>query len=193
MATNLLPRDGCVYLYEDAVAANGSDVLLDRLLAEIDWRQEKIRVLGKAVAVPRLTAWVGDKGYRYSGIDHKARPWPGLLTALKQVAEACAERSFNGVLLNLYRDGRDSVSWHADDEASLGRQPVIASISLGGTRRFVLKHRRDGTRVVLALGHGSCLVMAGATQECWVHSVPKTRRPVAPRVNLTFRNMVALV
>ncbi|MHA1571709.1 MAG: alpha-ketoglutarate-dependent dioxygenase AlkB family protein, partial [Alphaproteobacteria bacterium] len=151
---------------------------------------ERLRVLGKSVAVPRLTAWVGDEGYRYSGVDHEARPWPASLRGLKRVAETCANQSFNGVLLNLYRDGTDSVSWHADNEASLGRQPVIASISLGGTRRFVLKHRQDGTRVVLALAHGSCLVMAGATQDRWVHSVPKTSRLVAPRVNLTFRKMV---
>lgn len=187
MAVNLLPRDGAVNLFENAVDTGEGQLLLERLLAEVDWRQEWLQVMGKRIAVPRLTAWYGDEGYRYSGIDHAPRRWSEPLLKLKNIAEACAGEAFNGVLLNLYRDGRDSVSWHADDEAELGRHPVIASVSLGGTRRFVLKHRGDGTRVALDLGDGCCLVMAGATQEYWVHCVPKTRCGVQPRVNLTFR------
>ncbi len=191
LAGNLLPRDGAVYLFEDAVGARDGTLLLERLLAEMDWRQEWLQVMGKRVAVPRLTAWYGDKGYRYSGIDHRPRRWCEPLPVLKDIAEACAGQVFNGVLLNFYRDGRDSVSWHSDNEAELGRHPVIASVSLGATRRFVLKHRGDGARVVLDLGHGGCLVMAGATQEHWVHSIAKSRRAVGARVNLTFRKIVA--
>lgn len=105
------------------------------------------------------------------------------------VAEGLAGQRFNSVLLNLYRDGRDSVSWHADNEPGLGRNPVIASLSLGATRRFQLKHRRSKERVRVDLTHGSCLVMAGATQHHWLHQIPKTARPVGPRINLTFRTM----
>ncbi len=190
MATNLLPRDGVALLHEHAINRRDADLLLERLLVEIDWQQEWLTIMGRRVAVPRLTAWYGDMGYRYSGIDHAPRSWTELLLTLRQVAEVHADHSFNGVLLNRYRDGRDSVSWHADNEVSLGRRPVIASLTLGGTRRFVLKHR-GGERVALDLGHGSCLVMAGDTQHYWRHSIPKSRRPKAARVNLTFRAVLA--
>jgi alkylated DNA repair dioxygenase AlkB len=116
-------------------------------------------------------------------------PWNGPLLEIKAVAEACASVPFNSVLLNLYRDGRDSVSWHADNEPGLGRNPVIASISLGALRRFQMKHRSSSRRLALELPHGSCLVMAGSTQHHWLHQVPKTARPVGPRINLTFRTM----
>ena len=117
--------------------------------------------------------------------------WTPPLLELKRCAEAHAGQAFNSVLLNLYRDGRDSVSWHADNEPGLGRNPVIASLSLGATRRFQLKHRGSDARVALDLAHGSCLIMAGATQHHWLHQLPKTARPVGPRINLTFRRMAA--
>jgi alkylated DNA repair dioxygenase AlkB len=118
-------------------------------------------------------------------------PWNRPLLEIKAVAEACADHAFNSVLLNLYRDGRDSVSWHADNEPGLGRNPIIASISLGMTRRFQMKHRQRAERLSLDLPSGSCLVMAGATQHHWLHQVPKTSRPVGPRINLTFRAMAS--
>ena len=139
--------------------------------------------------IPRLTAWHGAAGYVYSGIRLTPAAWTPPLLELKALAERLAGERFNSVLLNLYRDGRDSVSWHADNEPGLGRDPVIASLSLGAVRRFQLKHRRLDERLALDLPHGSCLIMAGATQHHWLHQLPKTTRPVGPRINLTFRHM----
>jgi alkylated DNA repair dioxygenase AlkB len=188
-AASLLPCDGEVRLHAQALAATEADRLLEELMAAISWRQEIATVMGRRVPIPRLTAWHGEAGYVYSGIRMTPMPWNRPLLELKAVAETCAGQPFNSVLLNLYRDGRDSVSWHADNEPGLGRDPVIASISLGATRRFQMKHRGSSHRVSLDLPHGSCLVMAGATQHHWLHQVPKTARPLGPRINLTFRAM----
>jgi alkylated DNA repair dioxygenase AlkB len=187
---SLLPCDGEVFLFEDAIGRADADRLLDALLGQIAWRQEEATIMGRRVAIPRLTAWHGEAGYVYSGIRMAPAPWSRALLELRQRAEHLAGQPFNSVLLNLYRDGRDSVSWHADNEPGLGRNPVIASLSLGATRRFQLKHRRRDERVAIDLSHGSCLVMAGATQHHWLHQLPKTARPVGPRINLTFRRML---
>jgi alkylated DNA repair dioxygenase AlkB len=186
---NLLPCDGIVRLHEEALAEAAALRLFDQLMAITPWRQEIATMMGRRVPIPRLTAWHGEAGYVYSGIRMTPAPWNAPLLEIKAVAEACAGQAFNSVLLNLYRDGRDSVSWHADNEPGLGRNPVIASISLGATRRFQMKHRRRNERLSLDLPSASCLVMAGATQHRWLHQVPKISRPVGPRINLTFRAM----
>jgi alkylated DNA repair dioxygenase AlkB len=178
-----------VWLCEDALGEADALRLFEELMALTPWRQEVAMLMGRRVPIPRLTAWHGAAGYVYSGIKMTPAPWSPPLLELKAVAEACAGQAFNSVLLNLYRDGRDSVSWHADNEPGLGRDPVIASVSLGAIRRFQMKHRRRQSRVALDLPSGSCLVMAGATQHHWLHQVPKTSRPVGPRINLTFRAM----
>jgi alkylated DNA repair dioxygenase AlkB len=181
-----VPRDGIVRLFPAAVPAAAA--MLERLLPAIDWRQDEARIMGRTVALPRLTAWYGDAGYRYSGIDNPPRPWLPLLLELKGIAERLAEARFNSVLLNLYRDGRDGMGWHSDDERPLGAEPVIASLSFGATRRFRLKHKtRPDLVLALDLPPGSCLIMAGTLQHHWRHALPKTARPVGPRVNLTFR------
>lgn len=190
-AGNLLPRDGEACLIEHAVPSADADRLFEALRRLIAWRQEEAMIMGRKVPIPRLTAWHGEAGYVYSGITMAPAPWTPALCELKACAERHAGQGFNSVLLNLYRDGRDSVSWHADNEPGLGRDPVIASLSLGATRRFHLKHRRSGERVALDLRHGSCLIMAGATQHHWLHQLPKTARAVGPRINLTFRRMPA--
>ena len=188
---NLLPSDGEAYLVNDALSPAEADRYLDLLRDRIDWRQESARLMGRSIQIPRLSAWYGTAGYRYSGITHALQPLTEELQELQAVVEDLAGLSFNGVLLNLYRDGQDSVGWHADNEPGLGPEPVIASLSLGAARRFQLKHRTDRTgRVTLDLPHGSCLVMRGKTQQCWLHQLPKTRAPVGPRINLTFRRMV---
>jgi alkylated DNA repair dioxygenase AlkB len=188
---NLLPCDGIVRLHEEALSEAAALRLFDQLMALTPWRQEIATLMGRRVPIPRLTAWHGAAGYVYSGIRMTPAPWNAPLLEIKAVAEACAGQAFNSVLLNLYRDGRDSVSWHADNEPGLGRNPVIASISLGATRRFQMKHRQRNERLLLDLPSGSCLVMAGATQHHWLHQVPKISRPVGPRINLTFRAMAA--
>jgi len=165
----------------------------------IDWQSEEIVIFGEKRRVPRLVAWHGDPGasYLYSGVRHEPRPWTPALDRIRDRIGARLAGSgspvavtFNSVLLNLYRDGRDGMGWHADDEPELGTEPVIASVSLGAVRRFVLRHRRRrDQKLDLALPGGSLLVMHGATQRCWVHAVPKTVRPVSERINLTFRRI----
>jgi alkylated DNA repair dioxygenase AlkB len=189
-SSNLLPYDGEVVLHEGALEGAQAERLFARLMEVTDWRQEEATVMGRRLLIPRLTAWHGEKGYVYSGIRMEPAPWNEPLLELKDVAESRAGQTFNSVLLNLYRSGRDSVSWHADNEPGLGREPVIASLSLGTLRRFQLKHRRTKALISLDLPHGSCLVMAGATQHHWLHQIPKTTREVGARINLTFRRML---
>jgi len=180
-----------VVLYEGFWDEAAGDRLLAQLLAETNWQQETAHLFDKAIPLPRLTAWSGDAGkaYTYSGIEMQPEPWTATLLALKAAVETVANVSFNSVLLNLYRDGNDSVGWHSDAEPVLGRNPIIASVSLGATRRFSLKHKqqRDLKPVQLNLTHGSLLLMQGPTQHYWVHQVPKTTKPVGQRINLTFR------
>lgn len=168
-----------------------ADVLLQRLRDECQWRQHEVRIAGRTLPCPRLSAWHGDAGavYGYSGSRHSPAAWTPALTALREQVEKTTGAHFNSVLANLYRDGRDSMGWHSDDEPELGEHPLIAAVSLGAERRFLLRHRRrkDVQGHALDLAHGSLLLMAGDTQRHWRHSVPKTRRHVAPRISLTFR------
>ena len=160
------------------------------MLTGIDWQQEDIVMFGEHRRVPRLVAWHGDPGtaYTYSGTAHEPLPWTPTLQCIRDRVEALTSHSFNSVLLNRYRDGRDGMGWHADDERELGHEPAIASVSLGATRRFKLRHRRRRDAVAtIDLAHGDLLLMAGATQHAYVHAVPKTTRAVGERINLTFR------
>ncbi|MGH9064036.1 MAG: alpha-ketoglutarate-dependent dioxygenase AlkB family protein [Acidimicrobiales bacterium] len=186
---NLLPADGEARLYDGFLSPARADRLLSALGQDLRWRQEDARLFGRGIPLPRLTAWYGDVGYQYSGVTHPPAPWPPSLDELRRLVAEVVPLP-NSALANLYRSGRDSVSWHADDEPELGRQPVIASVSLGAPRRFVLRHGPTRDRVELDLPHGSLLVMAGDCQHRWQHAVPKTSRPVGPRINVTFRQMV---
>ena len=172
----------------------------ERLLALLSgdtcvrWRQDHIQLYGRRVALPRLTAWYGEPGLRYvySGIINETEPWDETLSGLARRAAEAAGTHFNAVLLNLYRDGRDAVSWHSDDEAELGHEPVIGSLSLGAERVFQLRHRdrRNGVaREELRLRNGSLLVMRGSTQRLWQHRLPREARPCGPRINLSFRRI----
>ena len=186
--------DADVRLWPQALAPGDADQRFSALRSRIDWRQEDILIFGERRLVPRLVAWHGDPGatYVYSGTVHEPVPWTAELQWTRARVEALTGQRYNSVLLNLYRDGRDGMGWHADDEPELGRNPVIASVSLGATRRFCLRHRRrKDLKLDLLLPHGSLLCMGGATQHHWVHALPKTRRPVGERINLTFR-LVAL-
>ena len=191
---SLLPFDGEAVLQEGWLAPADADALMDDLVRHLDWQQEHARFGAKVVALPRLTAWYGDVGYAYSGVYHPPSPWPVPLAILRdrlgELGKPIAGTNCGGpnsVLVNYYRNGTDSMGWHSDDEPSLGHEPTIWSVSLGATRRFVLRHRTSGHRVVVDLPHGSLLIMAGACQRCWQHAVPKVARPVGPRLNLTFR------
>lgn len=167
-----------------------ADALFDALRPSLPWSVHRIRIFGRHVDSPRLSAWIGDAEavYRYSGADFLPHPWTAALIGVRARLQDELGVPFNSVLANLYRDGRDAMGWHSDDEPELGPQPVIASISLGGVRRFLLKHRQDpALRSAFELPHGSLLVMAGDTQQHYRHALPRTARPVGPRINLTFR------
>jgi alkylated DNA repair dioxygenase AlkB len=189
--TNLLPRDGEVYLIEGALPVTNADQAFTHLIDSIDWRHEQASLFGRKIPLPRLTAWYGDHGYSYSGIDHEPEPFTPDLLVLKRSIERLTCASFNSVLINLYRNGQDSMGWHSDDEPSLGSEPEIASLSLGATRRFHLKHRTVDARLSFDLPHGSCLIMRGRCQSAWRHQLPKTKKTVGARINLTFRRIVA--
>lgn len=191
----LIVQDGDVRLYRQWFPPDEARDWFDRLHREIRWRQSSIRMHGKTLPVPRLDAWYGDPGraYTYSGLRFEPLAWTPGLRSLRLELEAQLGYQFNSVLANLYRDGRDSVAWHSDDEPELGSEPVIASISLGAERRFALKHKyRRQPSLRLDLPPGSLLLMAGATQRYWVHQLAKTTRPVGPRINLTFRRIMTV-
>ena len=165
--------------------------LFDALRAEIRWERHRVRIRGREFDCPRLSGWEGDATYAYSGVTLHPAPWTPRVTAVRRRVEAASGEAFNSVLANLYRDGRDRMGWHADDEPELGPAPVIASVSLGAPRRFLLRPKRGGASVPFVLEPGSLLVMRGPTQRHWIHSIPPTRRPVGPRINLTFRRIFA--
>lgn len=181
--------DGRLLWIEHFLPQAAASQIQSALMREVDWQQEAITLFGKRVLQPRLQAWYGDQSYTYSGLTMAPKPWTPSLRTLRQQCERAAHSSFNSVLANLYRDGQDSMGWHQDNEPELGHQPVIASLSFGETRRFVLKHLHSKEKFELPLGHGSLLVMAGPTQHYWQHSVPKTAKPREPRINLTFRHI----
>jgi alkylated DNA repair dioxygenase AlkB len=183
-----------IRLYKDALDADAGRSIMADLLQQTRFEQPEIRMMGKSLRTPRLVAWYGDEPYGYSGLVHPSRPWTPILDALRALASRLAQSPFNGVLLNLYRDGSDSMGWHSDDEPELGANPVVASLSLGATRRFRLRHKRDRSLSFgLDLSHGSMLVMSGPIQHHWQHALPKTARAVGARLNLTFRWLLPTV
>jgi alkylated DNA repair dioxygenase AlkB len=187
--------DADVCYLPDVVRSPERDAILRRLIAGVPWRQENIVVWGKTYLQPRLIAWYGDRGcsYTYSRITLSPLPWDRLLLELKDLVESASGSSFNSVLLNYYRDHRDSMGLHSDDEPELGARPILASLSLGQERTLTLKHkvRKDVSPVKIRLASGSLLLMQGDTQRYWKHGIEKETRPCGPRVNLTFRRIVA--
>jgi alkylated DNA repair dioxygenase AlkB len=165
----------------------GNADILARLLAETPWRADTVVVYGKRYQQPRLTAWYGEASYTYSGLTLQPLPLTPLLEQLRAAVVQATGRRYNSVLLNYYRDGADSMGMHSDDEPELGPQPVIASLSYGATRPFILRHKRSKRTVKLDLTDGSLLLMAGALQANWQHGINKTAKVVGPRLNLTFR------
>jgi alkylated DNA repair dioxygenase AlkB len=182
--------------------ADEADALFAALTLQVPWEVHRIRMFGRLVDSPRLSCWIGDAEatYVYSGTRFAPRPWPPALRPLRERLAREAGVDFNSVLANLYRDGRDAMGWHADDEPELGPQPVIASVSLGAPRRFVFRRRplrgakpraAEPGKHPLDLPHGSLLLMAGDTQANWQHALPRTAKAVGPRINLTFRRIDA--
>ena len=188
-----LPLANAELLMDPAwLAPARADALMRTLREDLDWEVHRIRMFGRWVDSPRLSSWIGDAdaGYVYSGARFEPRPWHPALAGLRGELQSALGVDFNSVLANRYRDGRDAMGWHSDDEPELGPQPVIASISLGATRRFAFKHRRDAQqKLTIELAHGSLLLMRGDTQSNYRHALPRTARPVADRINLTFRQI----
>jgi len=187
-------RDAEVYYLRQLQLAQAPDLVMRQLIDKVSWRAENIVVWGRTHPQPRLIAWYGDAGknYTYSGTLWEPLPWTAVLLDIKSRVEGATRTDFNSVLLNYYRDHRDSMGFHSDDEPEFGEEPVLASLSLGKERTFILKHRRDKTLrpVRLKLASGSLLLMKGNTQHYWKHGIDKEARPCGPRVNLTFRRIL---
>jgi alkylated DNA repair dioxygenase AlkB len=183
----LLPHDGSALYRPGFFNSVDCDRMFRSILDETPWEARNIILFGREVPQPRLACWYGDLAYSYSGITLDPRPMTPTLLEIKQRCEKETTTQFNSVLVNLYRDGQDSMGLHADDEPELGVEPIIASVSFGGERNFRLRHRQSKDLQQISLASGSLLVMSGLSQECWMHDVPKTKKFVAPRINLTFR------
>ncbi len=192
-SANLLPRDGTVNYFGPILSATDSVIIYQKLLDGISWAHDELVLFGKRIITAREVAWFGDAGlsYRYSGTTKQPKSWTADLLELKALAEDLSKSRFNSCLLNLYHNGGEGMGWHSDDEKSIVRDSAIASISLGAEREFRMKHKTSGEKVAVLLESGSLLVMKGSTQRHWLHSIPKTKKVTAPRINLTFRTMLS--
>jgi len=183
-----------IHYHDNFFASSTSNKLFKQLQQEIKWQQDLITIFGKTHLQPRLTAWYGEKNktYTYSNITMYPHDWLDCLLTIKNRIEPMCQCEFNSVLLNYYRHGKDGMGWHSDNEPELGKNPLIASVSFGGERRFMLKLRdkKNPLKSELVLNHGSLLIMAGETQHYWLHQIPKTTKQVNPRINLTFRTIL---
>jgi len=187
---NLNLPDSTILYYPDFLAIEKATFYFEHLRKETPWQQDNIKIFGKEYAQPRLTALFGNNGkpYSYSNITMQPHEFTPELLEIKRKIEAKTDTVFTSCLLNLYRDGRDSNGWHADNEKELGQNPVIASVTLGQGRFFHLKHRtQKELKHKLLLQHGSLLLMQGTTQHNWLHQIAKTAKPIEERINLTFR------
>lgn len=191
MNGNIALHDGELIYLRDFLYPTEALNCFSRLSIELDWQEEVATIVGRCVTIPRLVCWYGDEGavYQYSGLTHYPHTWTDTLLILKHSIEQTCNHGFNSVLGNLYRDGQDSMGWHADQEKVLGVNPYIASLSLGAERLFKLRHIKTGETVDINLGNGSLLLMGGSIQHYWRHCIPKTRQPKSARINLTFRNI----
>ena len=186
----LLPTDGSALFIPEFLDSAFADEAFHELMNSTPWEHRQLHMFGKLVDEPRLSTWHSDGvTYTYSGILRTPVPWTPTLTNIRQRCEEQTVHTFNAVLVNLYRDGSDHLSWHADDEPSNGPEPVIASISLGAERKFQLRHNESGEIVDVMLSHGSLLVMSGLSQKCWQHRIPKAPKLSDSRINLTFRHV----
>jgi alkylated DNA repair dioxygenase AlkB len=190
---NLLPFEGESYLYSGFFTKTQSDRFLKVLVEELAWQQEPIWMFGKQVMQPRLTALYGDadKPYGYSGISMKPLDWTDELLEIRDLVKQHTGIEFTHVLCNYYRDGNDSMGWHRDNEAVLGKNPSIASVTFGATRIFQMRHHATKKpKIEIPLTHGSLLLMTGQSQHFWEHQLPKTKKVDTPRINLTFRRLI---
>jgi alkylated DNA repair dioxygenase AlkB len=187
---SILPGEGEAIFYPAFFSKETSDFYFTELIRGIQWKQEPIKIFGREVMQPRLTAWYGDndKPYTYSGITMYPHAWTPILREIRQKIEPVAGATFTSALLNRYRNGQDSMGWHRDNEKELGKNPVIGSVSFGEARVFQFRNYKNKTvKKSIWLTHGSLLLMRGETNHCWEHQLPKTNEPLAERINITFR------
>ena len=191
--SNLLPVDGIVDYHGKIMNQQEAQHYLKVLLNTIPWKHDEALIYGKRIITKRKVAWYGDGeySYTYSKTTKQALIWTPELLKLKGLVEKICKTKFNSCLLNLYHSGDEGMSWHSDDEKSLGKNTTIASLSLGAERKFSLKHKKSKQTVSVILERGSLLVMKSNTQTHWLHSLPKTKKVKMPRINLTFRTIVS--
>src|SRR5919198_3112673 len=190
-SNSILNKDGIVNYYGKILSSEEADQYFDLLMQNILWEKDEVIIFGRHIATKRKVAWYGDSEYlyTYSNTTKRALAWTKELSELKQIVEEYAGTKFNSCLLNLYHNGNEGMGWHSDDEKPLGKNNTIASLSFGAERKFSFKHKQTKQIVSLVLEHGSLLVMKGATQSNWLHSLPKSKNITQPRINLTFRTM----
>ncbi len=179
-------------LYQTTECDQKKDLWFESCLHNLNWETGFIKIFGKTHQIPRLQAWHADDGinYTYSGKKLQRHDWNNTLLEIKKIIESITSFKFNSVLANLYRDGSDSMGLHSDDEKELGKNPVIASLSLGESRDIYFKHKKNKSSLVISQTSGQLLVMRGRTQEYWKHEIKKTKKFKKPRINLTFRNII---
>ncbi|MBX3164762.1 MAG: alpha-ketoglutarate-dependent dioxygenase AlkB [Bacteroidetes bacterium] len=189
---NWLPKDGTVNYHGKILSKEKSDYYLEKLLNEIEWKNDKAIIFGKEITTKRKVAWYGEKTfeYTYSNTTKYALPWTKELLELKTIIEKETGETFNSCLLNLYHNGDEGMAWHSDGEIDLKKDGAIGSLSFGAERKFAFKHKQTNEKVELILEHGGLLVMKDTTQTHWLHRLPPTKKVTTPRVNLTFRTIV---
>ena len=190
--TNLLGIEGVAYYYGKILTFDEANRFFHSLLQNIPWKNDEAVVFGKHIVTKRKTAWYGDSNYLYiySNSAKQALPWTRELMNIRQIIENVSNTKFNSCLLNLYHNGNEGLGWHSDDEKSIQENSTIASVSFGAERKFSFKHKQSKKTISLLLEHGSLLLMKEGTQKNWLHSLPKSKKIIQPRINLTFRNMV---
>jgi alkylated DNA repair dioxygenase AlkB len=190
--SNLLHTDGTVNYYGKIMTSKEANHYFDLLLQNISWKSDEVIIFGKHIVTKRKAAWYGDSDYlyTYSNATKQALGWTKELSDLKLLVEELAGSKFNSCLLNLYHNGNEGMGWHSDDEDSLGKNNTIASLSFGAERKFSFKHKLTKQTISFVLEHGSLLIMKGATQRNWLHSLPKSKIVTRPRINLTFRTII---
>ncbi len=188
---NLLPVDGTVHYFGRVLELEFADEFYNRLLHNIDWKNDEAVIFGRKIITKRKVAWYGDKDfeYTYSKSTKTALPWTDDLLELKKIAEQKTGETYNSCLLNLYHSGEEGMAYHSDGEKDLKKNGAIASLSFGAERKFSFKHKYTGQKVELLLEHGSLLVMKDQTQSFWLHRLPPTKKISNPRINLTFRTI----
>jgi alkylated DNA repair dioxygenase AlkB len=188
---NLLPRDGSVFYYGSIFDHDLADAYFEDLMSSTNWSHDQVHIAGKLIQTARKVAWVGDSNYAYaySGTTKHADPWSDVLLNIKFEVERRTRSKFNSCLLNLYHSGGEGMTWHSDNEKSLGINTTIASVSFGAERKFAFKHKQTGETVSLMLAHSSLLVMKDQTQHHWLHALMKSQLIKQPRINLTFRTI----